>query len=281
MAMAAFKKAISALKKEKPASSKLNLLLCSAQWVSTFPEEIKDLYQASPENPKTIMVVPYAGEDLQAYVDKVGKALAPLGINVIGANSVKDPVALLDKVDGVFVPGGNTFRLADKLQKTGLDKAIRRKVRAGMPYMGSSAGTNVACPTMMTTNDMPIIQPESFKAIGIVPFQINAHYFAGAFKYDDDGKGNYIPYAGETRDDRIIQFQEEEKIPVLGLRESTALRVRGDKVELLGSKPVRLFQPGKTPVDITDTKTLSALMVPKEAIKHGRHRKIQGRHRKL
>ena len=259
----------SAFKKKAAKKKDLNLLLCSAQWVSLFAQEIQELYQASPENPKTIMLVPFAIADHQSVLDRVSTALEPLGINVVSAHTVRDPVALLDKVDGVFVTGGNTFRLVDKLQKTGLDKAIRKKVRAGMPYMGSSAGTNVACPTMMTTNDMPIIKPASFDAIGLVPFQINAHYFAGAFQYDDDddGKGNYIPYAGETRDDRLIQFQEEEAIPVLGLRESTALRVRGDKVELLGSKPVRLFQPGKTPVDLTDAKTLSALMTPKPAKK--------------
>ena len=192
------------------------------------------------------MVVAFAIEDQDSVVERAKTALAPLGINVIGAHTVRHPVALLDKVDGVFVSGGNTFRLADKLQKTGLDKAIRRTVKAGMPYMGSSAGTNVACPTLKTTNDMPIIEPKSFDAIGLIPFQINAHYFAGAFQYDDDGKGNYIPYAGETRDDRIIQFQEEENIAVVGLRESTALRIRGDKVELLGTKPARLFEPGKT-----------------------------------
>lgn len=253
-------KAKQAFKKKADGKEKLNLLLCSAQWVSTFPEEIKELYKASPENPKTIMVVAYAIEDQDSVVQRSRQALAPLGINVIGAHTVKDPVALLDHVDGVFVNGGNTFRLIDKLQKSGLDKAIRKKVRAGMPYMGSSAGTNAACPTLKTTNDMPIIEPKSFKAIGLVPFQINAHYFANAFKYDDDGKGNYIPYAGETRDDRLIQLQEEWKIAVLGLRESTALRIKGHKVELLGSKPVRLFKPGETPVDITDSKTLSKLM---------------------
>ena len=219
------------------------------------------------------MVVAYAVKDQDAVVERAKQALAPLGINVVGAHAVKNPIALLDKVDGVFVNGGNTFRLVDKLQKTGLDKAIRRKVKAGMPYMGSSAGTNVACPTMMTTNDMPIIQPASFQSIGLVPFQINAHYFAGAFQYDDDAKGNYIPYAGETRDDRIIQFQEEENIPVLGLRESTALRIKGDKIVLLGSKTVRLFQPGKPPVDLTDTKTLSALMIPKTVKKSKKHHK--------
>lgn len=238
----------------------LNLLLCSAQWVSVFADEIKELYHASPENPKTILVVPFAGDDHNGYVEKVGKALQPLGLKVVGAHATKKPVSLLNKVDGVFIPGGNTFRLVDKLQKTGLDKALRKKVRAGMPYMGSSAGTNVACPTMMTTNDMPIIQPKSFKAIGLIPFQINAHYFANAFKYDDDGQGNYIPYAGETRDDRLVQFQEEEVIPVVGLRESTALRICGNKVKLLGVKPARLFIPGKTPVDTTDNKALSRLL---------------------
>lgn len=227
-----------------------NILLCSAQWVSAFPEEIKELYHASPESPKTIMVVAFALDDQDAVLERARKNLAPLGIHVVGAHTVDDPVASLDKVDGVFVNGGNTFRLVDKLQKTGLDKAIRKKVKAGLPYMGSSAGTNVACPTIMTTNDMPIVEPASFEAINLVPFQINAHYFAGKFQYDDDGKGNYIPYGGETRDDRIIQFQEERAVPVIGLREGSALRIRGEAIELLGPKPARIFQPGQTPVDV-------------------------------
>ena len=256
----AFKKGLAPKKKD------LTLLLCSAQWISEFPKEIQELYGASPENPKTIMLVPYAVDDRDAVLERVSKALAPMGITVVSAHKTKYPLAMLNKVDGVFVTGGNTFRLADELQKTGLDKAIHYKVKAGMPYMGSSAGTNVACPTMMTTNDMPIVQPKSFKAINLIPFQINAHYFAGAFKYDDDGKGSYIPYAGETRDDRIIQFQEEQKIPVVGLRESTALRIQGNKVQLLGKKPARIFIPGKKPVDVTTNTALTALMAPKKTI---------------
>lgn len=247
-----------------PQKQDLNLLLCSAQWVSEFPKEIQELYGASPENPKTIMLVPYAVDQRDEVLTKVQKALEPMGITVLSAHQTNDPVAMLNKVDGVFVTGGNTFRLADELQKTGLDKAIHDKVLAGMPYMGSSAGTNVACPTMMTTNDMPIVYPKSFNAINLIPFQINAHYFAGAFKYDDDGQGNYIPYAGETRDDRIIQFQEEQKVPVVGLRESTALRIRGSEVQLLGKKPARIFIPGQKPFDVTDNAALTALMNPKK-----------------
>src|ERR1035437_8467872 len=108
----------SAFKKGADRKKDLNLLLCSAQWVSLFPEEIKELYQASPQNPKTIMVVAYAVKDQDAVVERAKQALAPLGINVVGAHAVKNPIALLDKVDGVFVNGGNTFRLVDKLQKT-------------------------------------------------------------------------------------------------------------------------------------------------------------------
>lgn len=269
---AAFKK--SAAKKTKKAE--LSLLLCSAQLSGA---QAAELYGATPDNPKTILIIAYATSDQDKAFERLSAAFEKHGIKAVAAHKSKDPVAALDKVDGVYVNGGNTFRLVDKLQKTGLDKALRRKVKAGMPYMGSSAGTNVACPTMMTTNDMPIVEPASFKAINIVPFQINAHYFAGAFKYDDDGQGNYIPYAGETRDDRLIQFQEENDIPVLGLRESTALRIRGDKVELLAvgpqspeaaaagqpwPKPVRVFEVGKAPYDTTDNAVLTAILQGKK-----------------
>jgi dipeptidase E len=178
----------------------------------------------------------------------------------VGAHTFKDPVAALDKIDGIYMGGGNTFRLVDTLQKTGLLEAIRTKVEGGMPYMGASAGINVAGPTIMTTNDMPIVQPKTMDAIGLVPFQINPHYFEGKPHYEEDGK--IVPYQGETRDDRIIQFQEENATPVIGLKEGSALRIRGNSIELLGGKTAKVFEQGKEPVAITDGKDLERFMTP-------------------
>lgn len=243
---------------------KLNLLLLSnGALANKRNETIAELFGASPEHPKTIMFVPFALKDHDAVAERVSKNLAPLGITVVSAHTVDDPVALLDKVDGVYVGGGNTFRLLDTLQKTGLLEAIRGKVENGFPYMGASAGINVAGLTIMTTNDMPIVQPASMEAMGLVPFQINPHYFEGKPHYEEDGK--IVPYQGETRDDRIIQFQEENDVPVIGLKEGSALRIRGTAVELLGGKTAKLFEPGKEPVPVSDGKDLSFLMGSKSA----------------
>ena len=240
---------------------KLNLLLLSnGALANKRNETISELFGASPENPKTIMFVPFALKDHDAITDRVAKNLAPLGINVVGAHTFKDPVAALDKVDGIYMGGGNTFRLVDTLQKTGLLDAIRTKVEGGMPYMGASAGINVAGPTIMTTNDMPIVQPKTMDAMGLVPFQLNAHYFEGKPHYEEDGK--IVPYQGETRDDRIIQFQEENATPVIGLKEGSALRIRGSSVELLGGKTAKVFEQGKEPVAVTDGKAIERFMTP-------------------
>ena len=248
----------------KPADvkhDKLNLLLMSNGALATKrAETIAELYGASPENPKTVMFVPFALKDHDAITDRVAKGLAPLGINIVGAHSFKNPVAALEHMDGIYMGGGNTFRLLDTLQKTGLLEAIRDKVEGGMPYMGASAGINVAGPTIMTTNDMPIVQPKTMDAMGLVPFQINPHYFEGKPHYEEDGK--IVPYQGETRDDRIIQFQEENSTPVIGLKEGSALRIRGDKIELLGGKTAKLFEQGKEPAVITDGKDFERLMTP-------------------
>ncbi len=257
----AFKKASG---RKSPAGGRnLNLLLLSTGFEG-YADKVSALYGASPEHPKTILYVAYALKDEADAAARWAERLMPIGIKIIPAHSVKDPIAALDKVDGVFISGGNTFRLIDRLQKTGLGKAIAKKVKKGMPYMGSSAGTNVACPTMMTTNDMPIVAPKSFDAMGLVPFQINAHYFEGDFYYDDSD-GKRVPYAGETRTDRIIEYHEENATPVVGLREGSALLIRGKKVELLGGKPAKVFRRGKAPVDIATGKGLESLMKPSPA----------------
>ncbi|TAL40095.1 MAG: dipeptidase PepE [Alphaproteobacteria bacterium] len=245
----------------KPDPEKLNLLLMSNGALATNrAETIAELYGASPENPKTVMFIPFALKDHDAVTDRVKKAYAPLGINIVSAHEFKDPVAELDKVDGIYMGGGNTFRLLDTLQKTGLLEAIRDKVQGGMPYMGASAGINVAGPTIMTTNDMPIVQPKTMDAMKLVHFQINPHYFEGKPHYEEDGK--IVPYQGETRDDRIIQFQEENATPVIGLKEGSALRIRGSKIELLGGKTAKLFEQGKTPAVITDGKDFERFLKP-------------------
>ena len=138
----------------------------------------------------------------------------------------------------VFTGGGNTFRLLKTLQDSGLLPLLRERALAGLPYLGSSAGTNIAAPTIHTTNDMPIVEPASFKALGLVPFQINPHYL------DADPTSTHM---GETREQRLREFHEENEAAVVGLREGAWMRIEGDRATLGGARGARIFRRGKEP----------------------------------
>jgi dipeptidase E len=180
-----------------------------------------------------LLFLPYAAADRDRYADVMTAALAPLSVSVIGAHRYRDPAAELGACDAVFAGGGNSFRLLRALESAGLVAALRARVTAGLPYLGASAGTNMACPTLRTTNDMPIVQPASFDAIGLIPFQINPHYL------DPDPAS---AHQGETRPQRIDEFLEENDVPVLGLREGSWLRVSGAAAVLGGTASARLFR---------------------------------------
>ncbi|MEZ6036369.1 MAG: dipeptidase PepE [Planctomycetota bacterium] len=198
-----------------------------------------------------VMFVPYALHDHDGYTAKVREAFAAMGHEVVSVHEHNHAPSLVDDVDAVFVGGGNTFRLLSALQHYELIPAIRRRALLGMPYLGSSAGTNVATLSIRTTNDMPIVQPQSFAALQLVPFQINPHYL------DPDPKSRHM---GETREERIRQFHEEHEVPVLGLREGCLLRVEGIKMELRGSTQARLFRRGEVPVEFAPPCDLSFLL---------------------
>lgn len=198
-----------------------------------------------------LLFVPYALNDHDGYTRKVAVALEPLGVAVRGAHE-GDPAALARDAGAIFVGGGNTFRLADALQRLGLIEAIRSTVAAGAPYIGSSAGTNVACPSLRTTNDMPIVQPLSFDTLGLVPFQINPHYL------DPDPSSTH---QGETREVRLLEFLEENPGPVLAMREGTWLEQNGDRLVLEGEPPgARLFIKSQDPSEISTGTDLSHLL---------------------
>jgi dipeptidase E len=148
---------------------------------------------------------------------------------------------VLDEAEAVFVGGGNTFRLLARLQQAGLVETLRDRVAAGMRYMGASAGTNLACPTIRTTNDMPVVQPVDFVALGLVPFQVNPHYL------DPDPASAHM---GETREERIREYLEENDAPVVGLREGSWIAVEGAVARLEGPRPARLFRRGRDPEEI-------------------------------
>ncbi|PCE15182.1 peptidase [Microbacterium sp. SZ1] len=197
---------------------------------------------------RALTFVPYALADHDGYTSTVRRALAPHDIEVIGVHHHADPAAALTGAEAVFVGGGNTFRLLARLQSTGLIDLLRDRVRSGMPYMGASAGTNIAGRTIRTTNDMPIVQPPSFDALGLVPFQINPHYV------DADPTSTHN---GETREQRLTEFLEENDAAVLGLREGTWLRVNDDEAHIGGTAvsphapgPAILFERGSSPVEV-------------------------------
>src|SRR5690606_35744410 len=157
-----------------------------------------------------VAFVPFAGGDHAAYTARVAEAFAARGITVTGVPADERAGGVLDGAQAVFVGGGNTFRLVAALQRTGLMDGLRRRGLDGLPYMGASAGTNITAPTLRTTNDMPIVEPPSFAALGFLPFQINPHYL------DADPRSTHN---GETRETRLTEFLEANDVDVLGLRE--------------------------------------------------------------
>lgn len=201
--------------------------------------EMRDFFG---ESVGEIVFIPYALHDHDAYVAAMRNQGFDGGYNLRGIHEFADPVAAVREAEAVYVGGGNSFRLIDDLHRNGLIEPLRQRVADGMPYMGVSAGTNVACPTMMTTNDMPIVQPVSFSALELVPYQVNAHYFAGQ-TWVKDGE-EFIEHFGETRDDRIREFHERNATPVIGLHEGAFLRNESGVVELKYGKAV-LFRPGQ------------------------------------
>ena len=200
-----------------------------------------------------VVFVPYAAVTFSyaAYEAKVQARFNQIGIKVNSVHRAKNPRQMIRNAQAICVGGGNTFALTKKMQEQGLMQAIRRKISEGTPYVGWSAGSNVCCPTICTTNDMPIVQPESFKAIGAVKFQINPHYL------DANPEG----HAGETREQRIMEYIEANpRRWVVGLREGCMLHVEGEKMELIGSRPMRIFKKGVTTYEVNAGDDLSFLM---------------------
>ena len=202
---------------------------------------------------KEVVFVPYAAVTFSyaAYEAKVQQRFNEIGIRVHSIHRSKNPRRDILNAEAICVGGGNTFALTKKMQEQGLLSAILRKIKAGTPYVGWSAGSNVSCPTICTTNDMPIVQPESFKAIGAVKFQINPHYL------DANPEG----HAGETREQRILEYIEANpRRYVVGLREGCMLHLHDGKMELIGKRPMRIFKKGVETFEVTAGADLSFLL---------------------
>ncbi|MFL6589079.1 MAG: dipeptidase PepE [Chthoniobacterales bacterium] len=199
----------------------------------------------------TVLFFPYALHDHDIYAGKAAGRFAEMGYAMTSAHSTSDPRKAVANADAIFIGGGNTFRLLKALQDLDLIDPIRKRIRDGAPYIGSSAGSNVAGPTIRTTNDMPIVQPRSFEALGLVPFQLNPHF------QDPDLNSTHM---GETREERITQFHEENRTPVLGLREGAWIIAEGGSVTLKGENGARIFRRGEPPVEAKTGDNISSLV---------------------
>ena len=205
------------------------------------------------EKPVDALFVPYAGITFShdEYEEKVNNRLAEIGHRVTGIHHFENPVKAVEQAEAIVVGGGNTWHLVKTLQDKGLMDAIRKKVTGGTPFIGWSAGSNIACPTLKTTNDMPISEPRSFNTLHLVPFQINPHYL-------DDHPSNH---GGETREVRINEFIEVNRdVYVVGLREGTMLLHENGELKLKGDRSARIFKFGKEPVELNNQDNFTFLI---------------------
>jgi dipeptidase E len=204
-----------------------------------------------------VLFFPFALHDRDAYTATARTRFGAMGYFIESAHETAAPKESVERTDAIFIGGGNTFRLLKALQDLGLIEAIRRKVSSGAPYIGSSAGSNVAGPTIKTTKDMPIVQPRSFDSLGLVPFQISPHYL------DPDPNSTHM---GETQEERILQFLEENDTPVVGIREDAWLVCNNGAVTLKGRAGARIFRRGHAPVEVVPGTEISDLVGGPSAI---------------
>ena len=214
--------------------------LFGGQYLDYLKNEIVDLFQKVDE----IIFIPYArpgGCSHDEYTKKVTDFFAGLGIRVIGLHSFQNPAEAMKNAKGFFTGGGNTFLLTKTLHQLGLMEVLKSEIEKGKPYLGTSAGSNIARQNIRTTNDMPIVYPPSFDAMGILPFNLNPHYL------DPDPN---LKHNGETRETRILEFLTQNILPVVGLREGSWIRIKGEKITLEGNLTARIFEPGKEPYEM-------------------------------
>ncbi len=205
------------------------------------------------EKPMEILFIPYAAVTFSydEYEAKVNNALKEIGHQAKSIHHFDNPLQAVKEAKAIAVGGGNTWKLVRTMRDNGLLEAIREKVIAGTPYIGWSAGSNIACPTLRTTNDMPIIDPKGFDVLDLVPFQINPHYL----------DANPKDHGGETREMRIEEFIEENKdMTVVGLREGTMLWVENNSVKMIGERSARIFKHGLEPQELWTRDDFSFLL---------------------
>lgn len=205
------------------------------------------------KNTEDILFIPYArpgGISHDEYTKKVRLAFLKINKNVKGIHDYDSPIDAIKKAKGIFVGGGNTFVLTNQLYKNNLVDALQAAVNNGTPYLGTSAGSNICGLTIKTTNDMPIVYPPSFNALGFVPFNINPHYL------DPNTNSKHM---GETRATRIKEFHNFNTQPVVGLREGSWLLVNNKSIILKGTLSARIFEYNKAPYEIETNTELNTL----------------------
>jgi dipeptidase E len=232
-------------------SSRILLISNSTVHGQGYLDHVEEEIKVFLGSAKTVLFFPFALYDRDDYAAKARSRFAAMGYALESAHAADNPRKASDRTDAIFIGGGNTFRLLKALQDLELLEPIRRKVKGGTPYIGSSAGSNVAGPTIKTTKDMPIVQPRSFDSLGLVPFQISPHYL------DPDPNSTHM---GETQEERILQFLEEHETPVVGIREGAWLLIENGAVTLKGETGARIFRSGQPPVEVTPGAEISGLV---------------------
>ncbi len=231
-----------------PTSRRLLLISTSTVYGTGYLDHAEQEIRDHLQGVRRILFVPYALFDRDAYAAKARERFARMDIALDSIHETKVPAQAIEEAEALFIGGGNTFRLLKALYDNSLLESIRARVNSGMPYMGASAGSNVAGPTIRTTNDMPIVEPPSLDALNLFPWQINPHYL------DPDPGSTHM---GETREERLLQYLEENETPVIGLREGSYLRVKDGEVWLKGARPARIFRQGRAPEEIPPVTKLS------------------------
>ena len=222
------------------------LLIASSSTIhgSGFLEYLSPTLTSFFEGVSSLVFIPYArpsGISYDEYTLKVAHYFNTIGIDVTGIHEFESPIEAIEKAEAIFTGGGNTFELVNQLYKQNLFSILSEVLNNGTPYLGTSAGSNICGISMMNTNDMPIVYPPSFLTLGIIPFNINAHYI-------EPVKGS--KHMGETRETRIKEYHFFNQTPVLGLREGSWLEVVDESITLKGSLPGKWFEKDKKPMEI-------------------------------
>lgn len=231
------------------------LILASTSTVhgSDFLEYLSDVLKIHFKDADEVLFIPYArpgGITHDDYTDKASQSFEKIGKQLIGIHTFNDPINAIRNSKGIFIGGGNTFVLLKQLNENNLVETLKKTINQGIPYLGTSAGTNITGQTIGTTNDMPIVYPPSFNALGLIPFNINPHYL------DPDPNSTHM---GETRETRIAEFHKFNSIPVVGLREGSYLEVHDDTVILKGKLSARIFKKDLPPYEFPSNSELHNL----------------------